>query len=775
MKNAKLFFLAALVLLVSGCGKDKAEKPERVAFPEVNNSAVGSIDSNLLATETFGAGLAKFAASSQASACARMETLRADETDFQAFSVFSKFIAKPTSRVQRVPPQDRLLSERASLQALAAADAQINLQDSPFIRYLLASEKVLGKIPTREGFIDYLNNAYANDEIGAVKYYAALAAAKLNDGAADLLRFMGINGSLQDKFPGVFGEPSAMKSSLYLNLIANAALDKNKNVRIEQLRMQDVHDILTTRVRMIDGDGDWKSFENDMYDSMLAVLSAQKRTELDSAEEQKERLCAFVLWQRAWNQLLSINGYTSPKLVRYGGGEYGIQKFAADSDKADYASKIGIMPGAFNAPRGVLTPDLLANYSGEPVIFLKDSFRIGTPEFSANANLAQVLHMANAMALFFEASSPASPWYLEGVPYLFGDVEARGSGAVLPAEAHLLALGLMKVNLTNLSTVFLKKINLDGLPVDTSKPEDSREGRATGIALFDQPAAGVRNSSMHIDRVVMLTDAAIRLETYLKDLLALPVRGEQEFWLKATVVNNEVIKVQQVPAKNISNESGASQQERELVRQASLQNLKLLQVASQVNEFKLMKNKQKVYASSEPAARKFIDLVNEIRKGRGSKAIDYDKFDPEVVVKEQLWKTDLQHSRLSSLLVKNAAYKSETALALLGRHLLDGLPAEAQREFDAGIKPGKVLLNVLEQLKFSLLATILKMADYKEEGCVQSLDMNLNEGREAPGRACSAENKQDILRALAALWDSYGRESVLISRRYSALKRQWGM
>src|SRR5690606_21764111 len=113
--------------------------------------------------------------------------------------------------------------------------------------------------------------------------------------------------------------------------------------------------------------------------------------------------------------------------------------------------------------------------------------------------------MLEAMTFFFEATSPAAPWF-ESRPYVLGDI-SNSATALVPEDLHTLALGMLGMAFKNVAATGIHKVNAEGRLL---QPGETAAGIVLGSIDPDTKVARVNGEA-----VASLIRSVAYLETAL--------------------------------------------------------------------------------------------------------------------------------------------------------------------------------------------------------------------------------------------------------------------
>lgn len=371
---------------------------------------------------------------------------------------------------------------------------RVEVANNPFIQFALSSERLKRDDP--DTFIKQVEDAYEKGEVSTVQWAAfvlARTAYQTTGSTWGLIKFQtkAINQKVSATFPGVLGGVNELDKSLPYLLIRKFSGGVNPaNPEIQKTLAASLP-LLTS------------SIDDDMRQSLGAAIHNYP---FNQNLSETERVSSFILFQRLFNQLLQLKGYTR---VKYGfiKEHSAIPLLTDEKNSFDSTTQPGYFVNPKTGKNVALTSEDIAAY--DPAVkplLLTSSWVKG----SALAPLDLELKVMTAAALAFEASSPAAHFVSGPKDYLFGDVTSLQNRAVVPAEAHSLSFGLTVMLLKNLSARRIAIINEQGQDVSV------QGGEPAGIAFFDQVAA---DKKVKIDQVLKLIEFNLHLESALTDVI----------------------------------------------------------------------------------------------------------------------------------------------------------------------------------------------------------------------------------------------------------------
>jgi hypothetical protein len=393
------------------------------------------------------------------------------------------------------PSSDLLAAKFSYLSELSfdkkGTKAALEIDQSPFTQLFLGEKFQVDDAET------FYKKAKAEREAGNIGWMkmAMVNMAKFF-GLLKKVQYSATNDKLEEAFPGIFGEAMPAENSLHWKIAQRAA-------DFRTISNKELSETLTAKLSLFPGNGSWQDYASETRTSLAAAAKAYK------GDNQKERLCALVLMQQNFAQLLRVKGHNAPiSLSPHRGKNLGrIEKLASSNPEFQKRE----VPGAFF--------DVLAKKS---VVVENESIKGYDPSQKRLGVIAQVPNgstsyeagkLSDALSLMesllhsYEATSPAASWLKADGDYLLGDVLSSKT-AILPEEAHALALGLLTVHFKNLAALHIKKVDANG--------KDAQLGGMTaGILLSsDTKSANVYQLKlgdvMRFARVVFYLDHALK-------------------------------------------------------------------------------------------------------------------------------------------------------------------------------------------------------------------------------------------------------------------------
>lgn len=417
----------------------------------------------------------------------------------------------------------------------------IELKESPFSQFILGESF---KVDDFDTFFEKARKEYEAGRLSGAKWL--LLKTMKATGFGQRAQFSATNDKLAEKFPGIFGEQGALEASLPFGLAQRAAMQPLKADPL-------VAKILTTKIPLFSGDGTWAAHVAATRLSIGAAARAFREAKGRSNEEIAERLCGTVLLHQNFAQLLRIKGMNAPVIIDGPGGRPSrIEKLSTSAP--EFAKKE--VPGAIFDLIGKkfvrLENESIKKYepkvdAADPAKSMLYTVSDKVPgQATQPGMLGDSLAFMDAILYGYEASCPvADP---AKTRYLFGDIAAENSTAVLPAEVHSLSLGLLTMQLKNAAGLHLKKVNAKGTLLAEGE-------KAAGLLVTVQPLPpgakpGVVN--VRLADAVRLTKIALFLESGLLRLKAMDpakLKAMNDVYSPETIATLEALRAKLVEMK----------------------------------------------------------------------------------------------------------------------------------------------------------------------------------------------------------------------------------
>lgn len=320
-------------------------------------------------------------------------------------------------------------------------DGQIalDLSASPFVQMYIGENF---KVDSDEEFLAKIEAAFKAGQLPEEKYKMIMAMKE--KGELHAVKFPMINAGLEETFPGVFGAAKPMQKALHALLLSKVA-------KLEELDPRAMAEALLARAPLFPADRSWNSWAEDSRRSLAAAARGFRDASAANSPLQ-ERVCSLVLYQRSFAQLLQIKGYQRAELTAEGKVEP-LSKDMPEFKKQALAGAVMDLQAGTNV---MLEPSALMNYNPAMRVLMLAKV---TPEPGdvqrVPADLGESLAFLEGMVHMYAATAP-----VDGA--VTGDIRARNR-AILPQEAHSLALGVLMMQLKNLAGIHVKMVDGKGV------------------------------------------------------------------------------------------------------------------------------------------------------------------------------------------------------------------------------------------------------------------------------------------------------------------------
>lgn len=360
----------------------------------------------------------------------------------------------------------------------------VEITRSPFTQIFLGETFAAG---TEEEFFTKAEQEHEAGKIGGLKWLVVRTMKKL--GWLSVLQFSTINERLDEAFPGIHGWRRDVRGSLAWNIASRAAA-------LSSISNKEVSRILTTKLPIFPAGG-WEEFSRGTRENLGAGVTGLLQT-----DNPQENLCGFVLLQHHFAQLLRIKGYRAPVVIPPLAAQP--QSSVRTLSRKEPTFKTYEIAGAFTeaGKPTVLESESITSYDPRHERLGVTRTTPGGLGAESEGSLKDALAMMEGLIHSFEATSPASPWVKERGAYWFGDVQ--GGGALLPAEAHSLSLGLLTLHFKNLAARHIRQVNAAGKSLGAGET-------AAGFVL-DGPGLSRGAVSMDVKDLARLTRVVLQLD-----------------------------------------------------------------------------------------------------------------------------------------------------------------------------------------------------------------------------------------------------------------------
>lgn len=449
-----------------GCAREQVPVPKRVEI-----EAIGSPDRAPL--ERLGHRIAI-----TGSACEALTKLSVREGSAERFSLLGRADFKLSARGSKL-----------------GGRGHVELAESPFTRLILA-EKF--KVPTDDEFVEAAEEERRAGRLSGIELTALKTMRRLLPKKFRATKYEKTSEKLAEKFPGLFGRSGEIDASMSVGFLTKIAAEKGD--------VNEISKLASTSTPLFAG-ATWRDFADEAETSLQAAVSGLKSTEAS------ERTCGLVLLQRGFAQLLTLKGYQSPPIVSSGSSEGPKSKTPILSASNREFRKLDVNGAWIPATQGspiVLSSEAISGY--DPVRQFMTLSATPTERRGAKGTFADQVALLEALTIFFEATSPAAAWHEQTYPY--GDI-AESPTALLPPDAHSLALGMMIMSFKNVAALGIQKVNAEG---SLLQPGQS----AAGIVL-GQVNPSTKKAVVSAENVARFVNAVVFLETSLQAFAKRPV------------------------------------------------------------------------------------------------------------------------------------------------------------------------------------------------------------------------------------------------------------
>ena len=463
MKIPKLLIVA---LLLSSCAKNERVETKRTPVDLMPKGQVEALPPFRSALEDSSVG-----------ACARLNDLK--------------------KKKSKGPTYSYLAAAKVGEEGWEGA---LDIAESPFTQFILGEKFAAGD---EEEFYEKAKKEYEEGKLSSVKWLTVKVLHNL--GLVSWVQYSAINDKLEENFPGIFGTTAGMDNSLPFKLASRVTTLKNMSA-------SRASSILTTKIPLFPSDSGWSGLAAETKISLAAAMQG-----ISPKSNSSERLCAHVLLSQHFAQLLRLKGHRSPKITKPSSNPRRPLPFSqiAKLSSSQPEFRTQEVTGAFydlaEEQSILLENETIQKYdpASHTLGITKD-----IPNGSVSdkqGNLSDALSLMEALTYGLEITSPASPLSFSQ-DYLYGDISAEGSKAILPAEAHALSLGLLTMHFKNLALLHLQKINAEGKALAEGES-------AAGIMLASGEWNGA-STNVKLDDVVRFTRLVSYLDHTLSALLA---------------------------------------------------------------------------------------------------------------------------------------------------------------------------------------------------------------------------------------------------------------
>lgn len=413
---------------------------------------------------------------------------------------------KACERLEQLGKENREGKEAFSYLGWAGMNGEtsvghVELKESPFTQLVLGEKFAVDNF---ESFFEKARKEYEAGRLSATKWLILKTINATGIGREKAL-FSATNDKLAEKFPGIFGESLTLQSSLHFGLAQRAAgMPLKADAAVAK--------ILSTKMPLFPGNRTWQDSAAASRATILAAARGFREATTAAPEHVAERLCATVLLNQSFAQLLRIKGLKAPVILD---GEPGapsrLEKLSSANKEFAKREVTGAVFDLKALKPVYLENEAIRKYDPaqpDQSLLTVSSAPPGDGKKSGPGTLGDSLAFMEAMLFAYEATSPASEQAERR--YLLGDIAAEGSAAVLPAEMHSLALGLLTMQLKNVAGLHIKEIKANG----SLKREKETAAGIVVTARPLPPGAG-GSAEVHLADAVRLARVALFLESSL--------------------------------------------------------------------------------------------------------------------------------------------------------------------------------------------------------------------------------------------------------------------
>ena len=350
MKFSPILF-ALVALGCFGCAPKNAQEAKRSHIEEMNGITGQAAISPLAAS---------LDAPNMPRACERLKELEREQLNVKgpAFRYFHSLYRKEN-----------------------AWQGALEIEDSPFVQ-LFFGEKFV--VDSNDGFLERAKKEHAAGHIGGMKFFFVRMMHAI--GATKMVQVPATNSKLEEAFPGVFGLPGPVETSLHWKLASRAANDA--------IHADDTS-ILTARIPLFANAENWDAYAEGTRLSLAAAINSFRKE--DSG---RERLCGLVLLHQNFAQLLTLKGYEAAKVQAPFRRNYPsrIEKLGITAPEFEKVAK----PGAFfdlqSRKPVVLENEQIKAYDPRKPLAISAAIPDGSP--SAPGTFSDSLALMESLVLF---------------------------------------------------------------------------------------------------------------------------------------------------------------------------------------------------------------------------------------------------------------------------------------------------------------------------------------------------------------------------------------
>lgn len=387
----------------------------------------------------------------------------------------------------------------------------VDPKEQAFVSYFLGETF---KTPTTEEFYAQMKAAKEQNQIPAELWQqieTAYQSFQQNPVPFKTIMANVLNDKLNSQFPGLFGQPKSISSSFAALQISKVLKTKDAAVFVPFLMKN------KTQAPLFHSN-DWHHFHSDILKSISAAQKAlyQKDSSLE------EKFCGLILYNRFFNQLLSLKGFQGITLEETATSEKHSKAVAMTASKLEF-TKVP-RPGMLvkGSALSIISDEDLRSYDpSKGLIFLNKIVPKANPEMAV---LAEQLSFLQAILLMYEATAP---WFVpakdSGINY-FGDISSQQNQAILPAQLHPLSLGLLTLSFKNLIAFRnLEAITAEGVSVQIAKekesqPEKRSQIKEAGVVIGQRENPESKIMKISLDEVSLMLELSVHLDRNFSQL-----------------------------------------------------------------------------------------------------------------------------------------------------------------------------------------------------------------------------------------------------------------
>ena len=419
-----------------------------------------------------------------------------------------------------------------TLEKSAVLTGKVSLTNNPFIQAII-SEKVVVPAPDKalqyarvkfesgtKDFTDQIEWDAAQcfyhvgygplegfDEIICDGVFLFLGRARAQDEFMSRV-YAAVNEEAARQFPGVFGAAQGVEGSLYDNLTQNATAFGDASVRRTFARLSNEEKKLFLESRPLFAGSSWAAHRDETRKVAPAVLAA-----FYASSNSTQRVCGLTLAIRMFSQQIVAKGFAQPIFQNESSGDAAasLPVFSQAHRQLSRRSVAGVFANAQGRKVEVKSTELASYDPHKNPLKLLTRKNIGASTSSETASLKEFIAFLESLTYQFILTSPAEPWVAGG--YLLGDISDTSAAKILPEETHTLALGLLTMNLKNMQTLYMRKLNIAG--------QNLRENEAVGGVVFANPQDLEKGIAVfQLDELLDLTRTVIFLTISLERIAA---------------------------------------------------------------------------------------------------------------------------------------------------------------------------------------------------------------------------------------------------------------